>query len=98
MKTLHTLIGAAFIAGASAVAVAEPVEPIALNNAELDGVTAGLSFVFLDSYAQASAEGEGTFVLNHTNTDSGAGGVVIEFGPFDLTFGETFAESSSSSF
>lgn len=98
MKTLHTLIGAAFIAGASAVAVAEPVEPVTLSSAELDGVTAGLSFVFLSSYAEANAEGEGTFVLNHTNTESGAEGVVIELGPFDLTFGGTFAESSSSSF
>lgn len=100
MKTLHTLIGAALIAGASAVAVAESVEPIALNNAELDGVTAGLSFVFLNANAEAHAEGEGLFVFNHTNASAGSEGVVIEnfIGPLDFTFGGTFAESSSASF
>lgn len=100
MKTLHTLIGAAFIAGASAVAVAEPVEPIALNEAELDGVTAGLTFLFLDASAYASAEGVGTIVFNHTETEAGAGGVVVEnaFGPFDYAYGGSGSSSSSSSF
>jgi hypothetical protein len=100
MKTLYTLVGAALIAGSSAIAVAEPVEPIALNNAELDGVTAGLTFVFLNANAVASAEGEGLFVLNNTTTSAGAGALVFEnfFGPLDFAFGGTAAESSSSSF
>lgn len=91
MRKLYVLLCAATIAGASAIAHAESVEPISLSEAELDGVTAGISFLFADSDADAFAGGEGAFVLNFSATETEAFAVT---NGFDF---EGFSSSSSES-
>ena len=89
MKMLHTLIGAALIAGSSAVSASEP---IALNNAELDGVTAGVNVqLILGGTAVAFAEGGGLFgSVNFAETFTDAVAVAEQTGLFTHNaFGST---------
>ena len=96
MKISHALIGAAFLAGSSAIASAEPV---ALNNAELDGVTAGMfdAFFETEAFATSSAEGEGALLSAISGTIVGGevfgDNVLGNFGAFAGSFSES--ESSS---
>ena len=70
MKMLHTLIGAALIVGSSAVSADEP---IALNDAELDGVTAGLNVLIIaDGFAFANALALGNLAVSATATETNA--------------------------
>ena len=87
MKTLHTLIAAAFIAGSSA---ASAVEPIALNDAELDGVTAGANVLLLvNAGALASAASVGALAVSATST-------AIDVNPFlHIAVGSVVAEATS---
>ena len=89
MKMLHTLIGAALIAGSSAVSASEP---IALNNAELDGITAGVNVsIAVGGFASAFAETLATFgAVSATETFTDAVSEVQQTGLFTHNaFGST---------
>lgn len=94
MKTLHTLIAAAFIAGSSA---ASAVEPIALNDAELDGVTAGANVLLLvNAGALASAASVGALAVSATSTGTAATATAIDVNPFlHIAVGSVVAEATS---
>ena len=78
MKKLNTLIGAAFIFSATAASASDSVE---LSNAELDGVTAGITLSAETlSLAFANVEAEGGFTGVFTETESGTN--------FDVVAGE----------
>lgn len=80
MKTLHTLIAAALIAGSSAASAAEPV---ALNDAELDGVTAGAQvLIIVGGVATADALSAGPLAVSATTTNTGATATAIDLGGF----------------
>lgn len=96
MKTLKTLVGAALIAVSSAALAVEPVEPIALNDAELDGVTAGIfSIGFGNSVAVAGASAAGLVALTATNATSASQVTKAAIGPFDLLIVQTGGQSDS---
>ena len=97
MKMLHTLIGAALIAGSSAVSASEP---IALNNAELDGVTAGVNVSLnVGGFAAAFAEGAGIFgVISATETFTDAVAQAEQTGLFTHNaFGSTVQSAFAAS-
>jgi hypothetical protein len=91
MKMLHTLIGAALIAGSSAVSAGGPV---ALNDTELDGVTAGANVLISSSaFAQAFAQAievSATLTETDSNADVTATGLLTHD-----AFGASFARASS---
>ena len=75
---MNTLIGAAFIFSATAASASDSVE---LSNAELDGVTAGITLSAETlSLAFANVEAEGGFTGVFTETESGTN--------FDVVAGE----------
>lgn len=94
MKTLHTLIAAAFIAGSSA---ASAVEPVALNDAELDGVTAGAQvLIVVGAGAAASAASVGALAVSATQTGTNATAVAIDIDPFThVAVGSAVAQAAS---
>lgn len=98
MKTLHALIAAAFIAGSSAVLAAEP-ELVTLNDAELDGLTAGTANVLLvlGGTAQAAATSIAPgLTVSATQTGAGATATVVETGPLTHTATGGSAAASTS--
>lgn len=96
MKTLHALIAAAFIAGSSA---ASAVEPIALNDTELDGVTAGAQIIFVgNAAALANAASIGALAVSATTTGTTVGATAIDVSPIaHIAFGGAAAIATSNS-
>lgn len=93
MKTLRSLIGAALIAGSS---IALAAEPALLEEKELDGVTAGFSFVVGHADADAGALAAGILATTSTHTDAGSAAVVVDLpGPFQYAGVQSGSESSS---
>lgn len=94
MKTLHTLIAAALIAGSSAASAAEPV---ALNDAELDGVTAGANvLIVLGATAVAGATSVGPLAASLAETGTLTAGAAVDTGPFThIAVGAAVAAANS---
>ncbi|SFM21379.1 hypothetical protein [Nitrosomonas communis] len=96
MKMLHVLIAAAFIAVSSAALATEP-EPIALNDAQLDGLTAGAQVLLVvGGTAQASAASVGPLAVSAATTGTGATATAVDTGLFTHVAGGGSAATATS--